>query len=249
VDTNSNPTFTGATVSTMTTTKSIACGNCKGTHGSVNEVKACCLGMDTTEVAAIEQAVAKQTTVPTGPVEFGYAASHPQYATAKQVAFLTSLCDERPTWAAKVGYNATTIKGLSKRGASGAIKDALNQPKETKTSHAPSTQAPAPKVPAGYYAVDSATGNNDTDFYKVDTPTEGRWAGRTFVKRVIGGKGDTPVRGAEGLAALARIEAAGVKAAAERYGREIGRCGKCNRTLTDEESRAAGFGPVCREGW
>jgi hypothetical protein len=37
-----------------------------------------------------------------------------------------------------------------------------------------------------------------------------------------------------------------VKEASLRYGREIGRCGICNRTLTDEVSRANGIGPVCQ---
>jgi hypothetical protein len=234
-------------VTTMTSTKSIACGNCQGTHASVAEVKACY-----TASGAFTEAPAPATTVPTGPVQTSLY-DHGAYPwTTKQRSFLQALIAERPTWAARenlADLPFDQFDGVTKRDASRYIKAALAQPKETKTSHAPSTQAPAPKVPQGYYAVDSATGNNDTDFYKVDTPTEGRWAGRTFVKRVIGGKGDTPVRGAEGLAALARIEAAGVKAAAERYGREIGRCGKCNRTLTDEESRAAGIGPVCREGW
>jgi hypothetical protein len=31
-----------------------------------------------------------------------------------------------------------------------------------------------------------------------------------------------------------------------RFGREIGRCYVCGRTLTDEHSRALGIGPVCR---
>jgi uncharacterized protein DUF6011 len=30
-----------------------------------------------------------------------------------------------------------------------------------------------------------------------------------------------------------------------RYGQELGECGHCGRTLTDEASRAAGIGPVC----
>jgi hypothetical protein len=34
-------------------------------------------------------------------------------------------------------------------------------------------------------------------------------------------------------------------AASARYGREIGQCGVCHRTLTNEASREAGIGPVC----
>jgi hypothetical protein len=37
--------------------------------------------------------------------------------------------------------------------------------------------------------------------------------------------------------------------AAERYGLEIGKCGICHRTLTNDISRARGIGPVCAERW
>lgn len=101
-------------------------------------------------------------------------------------------------------------------------------------------------VPAGHYATPSRTGNNDLDFWRVDRPTEGRWAGRTFVKRMIGGHPDTPVRGSEAHAALAAIADYGIERSATLYGTEIGRCYVCNRTLTDETSRALGIGPDCR---
>jgi hypothetical protein len=102
-----------------------------------------------------------------------------------------------------------------------------------------------PDVPAGRYAVASRTGNNDLDFYKVDRPTEGKWAGRTFVKRIIGGHDDTPVRGAEARQALQAIVNAGTFAAGALYGQTIGECGRCGRHLTDETSRAQGYGPEC----
>lgn len=35
------------------------------------------------------------------------------------------------------------------------------------------------------------------------------------------------------------------KAAMIRYGQELGECGHCGRTLTDEASRTAGIGPIC----
>lgn len=38
--------------------------------------------------------------------------------------------------------------------------------------------------------------------------------------------------------------------ASRTYGREIGDCGRCGRTLTNEVSRAAGIGPICAsKGW
>jgi hypothetical protein len=105
-----------------------------------------------------------------------------------------------------------------------------------------------PEVPEGYYAVPSRTGNNDLDFFSVDRPTEGRWNGYVFVKRVIGGHVDTPVRGSEARLALEAIIEFGVEEAGVLYGREIGRCYVCNRTLTDDLSRELGIGPVCRDG-
>lgn len=174
--------------------------------------------------------------------------AHTAGPTEKQVAFLTTLVNERTVDQHGITDVAALVAaGLSKRDCSGLIERLLAMPKAAKPVGTPATDSP--DVPEGYYAVDSATGNNDLDFYKVDCPQDGKWAGRVFVKRVIGGHPETPVRGTEAKAALGRIAAAGWQAAAERYGQEIGRCGKCNRTLTDEESRAHGIGPVCRQGW
>lgn len=101
-------------------------------------------------------------------------------------------------------------------------------------------QGPAPIVPAGWYCLPSSSGLR---FYRVDTPSEGRWAGRTFVTRVIGGDRDCSIRGDQARNVLAAIAAD--PDAGPRYGREIGYCCRCNRVLTDEASRAAGIGPIC----
>lgn len=103
-----------------------------------------------------------------------------------------------------------------------------------------------PEVPAGHYATQSATGNNDLDFWVVQKGNEGtRWEGYTFVKRVIGGHEDTPVRGAQARKALQAIVDAGIYESGALYGQSIGRCGRCNRHLTDEVSREQGYGPEC----
>lgn len=96
-----------------------------------------------------------------------------------------------------------------------------------------------PEVPAGRYAI---TGENgQTVFLKVSVSKNGR----TFVAIQAGSDYHTtawPVA----KALLAKIAEAGLDAAMIRYGRELGVCGRCGRELTDEESRAAGIGPVCR---
>jgi uncharacterized protein DUF6011 len=104
--------------------------------------------------------------------------------------------------------------------------------------------APQADVPAGHYAIDS-TGTNDLAFYRVDRPTEGAWAGRVFVKLIVGGHPDRNMPRSHVAGILARIAEDGPDAAGQRYGQEIGRCCRCNRTLTDEASRSAGIGPEC----
>lgn len=100
-------------------------------------------------------------------------------------------------------------------------------------------------VPAGRYAVEGAAGV--LRFYRVDRPTEGRWAGYVFVKMYLS---DTllPIKGKHQREEILRRIAEDPKEAMLRFGREIGQCGHCGRTLTNEESRAYGIGPVCREG-
>lgn len=103
-----------------------------------------------------------------------------------------------------------------------------------------------PDCPPGHYAINSLTGNNDLDFFKVDRPTEGQWAGRTFIKRIIGGRPDSPVHGKTAREAIEAILDVGPEDAGILYGTKLGRCMRCNRHLTDELSRALGIGPECR---
>jgi hypothetical protein len=132
------------------------------------------------------------------------------------------------------------IKKLQLRKAQRVADKAAAQPQV-----APTTRYP--DVPAGRYAVRSATGNNDLDFFRVTRPEEGPWAGRTFVKRVIGGHEDTPVRGAEARKALQAIVDAGITEAGILYGQEVGCCFKCHIHLTRSYSRAMGYGPDCAD--
>lgn len=112
----------------------------------------------------------------------------------------------------------------------------------------PSTQARTslPDVPEGRYAIES---DGVVKFYKVDRPTEGRWAGWTFVK-VQASDDFFPIKG-EARRPILEAIAVDVAGASKRYGHELGSCGVCGRTLTDESSREAGIGPVCaaKMGW
>lgn len=108
-----------------------------------------------------------------------------------------------------------------------------------------SPQVETPEVPAGTYAIEV---DGKLCFVRVEHG-KGRWAGRTFVKQQAGDD-LYPVRGSRANTMLALI-AEDPRAAMALYGHEIGRCGRCGRTLTDAESRELGIGPVCVEklGW
>ena len=58
-----------------------------------------------------------------------------------------------------------------------------------------------------------------------------------------------PVKAREARASVLATIAVDAKTAMLRNGRELGHCGHCGRTLTDEASRAAGIGPVCADKW
>lgn len=102
-------------------------------------------------------------------------------------------------------------------------------------------------VPAGHYAIKAPEDSGrDYDFYRVDKPETGQWAGRTFLKMVVGGKPDVKIKDRNRIAEVLAAIAVSPDEAAYRYGQEIGRCDKCNLQLTDQTSRMFSRGPDCR---
>lgn len=104
-------------------------------------------------------------------------------------------------------------------------------------------QAPpaALEVPAGRYAVGNDGG--ELRFYRVWRGTRNKSVVRVYV--LHGPDEDrVPGRLAE-LGVLSKIDAAGPREAAIRYGREIGECSSCGLRLTNALSRELGIGPVC----
>lgn len=98
-------------------------------------------------------------------------------------------------------------------------------------------------VDCGYYAVPSISGNNDLDFFVVHIKNSAK-----EVLRVIGGQPNTRMSFAETktvVGVLSSLTEDERHEAQALFGREIGRCGKCGRHLTDEASRARGLGSEC----
>lgn len=100
-----------------------------------------------------------------------------------------------------------------------------------------------PKVKAGRYLVDG-------QFVKVDTPTEGKWAGYVFVNELDeNGKKTGSIRDREIRKVILNKIAADPKGMAVAYGQRTGTCGVCARTLTKATSIEAGIGPICAGGF
>lgn len=224
----------------MTTmTIGITCGNCKGKHETVAQVRGCYAGQSASTPDAFETATVKHV---------AKAAPAGKPASDRQVGFIKTLLAERNVPTEQVAIvQGLLAGGLTTTLASTWITALLDTPKAEQATPAPAAQATA-KVPSGRYAID----HGDTvKFIKVDAPTEGRWAGYTFVK-VQASDNEFPIKNRTTRdEMLAAVLAQGVKEAMLRYGREIGSCGHCGRTLTNQESRDKGIGPVCegRMGW
>ena len=157
-------------------------------------------------------------------------------ATDRQMAFLRSLLTER-AWSTDAMPRMSRHGQVTKAEASAAISYLLECPREA----APAPAADAPEVADGRYALEL---DGKLRFFHVNTPTEGRWAGYTFVKEQAGGD-VYRVGSAERRRAIRAAIAADPEALA-RYGKTLGTCGRCGRELTDETSRELGLGPVCR---
>lgn len=103
-------------------------------------------------------------------------------------------------------------------------------------------QTDLPDVPAGRYALRT---DGVVKFYVLDRPTEGKWAGYTFLKAQASDD-KYPIRNLQAKREILTRIAEDVEAAQVLYGQELGRCYACGRTLTDETSRSLGIGPDCR---
>jgi len=104
------------------------------------------------------------------------------------------------------------------------------------------------QIPEGYYAVPREDGK--LAFYEVDKPTEGKWAGYTFIK-VQASEDFHRLPGIAAEIGVMRKIARDPQEAMLTYGKKIGRCGHCHKTLTKDSSRARGMGDTCAKnmGW
>lgn len=142
--------------------------------------------------------------------------------------------------------NAKYARVLSSSEASAEINHLKSLQGGARPMIQPKPKSPATtSAPVGRYAVDLPGGRGPT-LVEITKPTSGPWSGYTFVKTVPfleGGKAE-PVKGAAAIHVLNEVERS-PRACAAAYGRMTGRCGQCNRRLSDPSSVQLGIGPEC----
>jgi hypothetical protein len=122
--------------------------------------------------------------------------------------------------------------------ASAWITKMIDKVRELKAAAKAAPSAPAVEVADGRYAVEE---DGVLKFFKV---TNGKRAGFVFLDVQASDEWHS-IRNLARIRKVLAIIAQDAKAAMIRYGHELGQCGRCGRTLTDEASRAAGIGPIC----
>jgi hypothetical protein len=178
----------------------------------------------------------------------------PRSATEPQLRFITVLLDKMkhhnnevwrvadPWFRDKCQMNALTFDLASTTIT--RLKARLDEPSvapQVPVSFAPSmNKITAKELHPGRYAVIGEDGT--VDFYHLKESKKGN-----LYALLQTGDNETFVNWDVANAVFRKI-LADPKEAMIRYGREIGKCGHCGRTLTNEESRQAGIGPICRKG-
>lgn len=169
--------------------------------------------------------------------------------TARQLDYIKSLVQQKDTTGLTVEQLTflgrivvAPLDGYTFEAASRTITALVALPNRDGTPVVAPTTTRVPDVSAGRYALVADDGT--IKFYSVDKPTDGKWAGRTFVN-AMGSDTRYPIRNRDEKNRIMRMLAKAPEAAMRLYAMELGRCAYCGRELTDEVSREAGIGPDC----
>lgn len=162
-----------------------------------------------------------------------YSAEQRAKDVARDFGYLADVQDALAKWGKLTPAQAKGVLNCMRAEYARSARDA-----EKKAAPA---AAPQTTVPDGYYGV---TEDGVLKFFKVRTPDQGKWAGFTFLD-IQASDDFYPIKDRVRKAAILDQIAADTMGALQAYGHGIGRCGICNRTLTDPESIEMGIGPKC----
>jgi hypothetical protein len=119
-----------------------------------------------------------------------------------------------------------------------------NQPVQPTTPHptgVPMAEVDCDVEPGYFFIVDPTDGKEK--FFRVNKGKD-RWEGYTFLA-VQASDFFYPVKSPDHRKAVLAEIAKDPVTAMNEYGMRLGRCGVCNRILTDKDSRLQGIGPIC----
>ena len=166
----------------------------------------------------------------------------------KQLSYLTALVGERDLsqlredQQAWLDANSENFETLTVGQASRVIQTLVKLPKLPKptaiVSEAEST------VPEGYFFVVDPTDNTEKFFRVAYGKVGSRWEGKVFLS-VQASDYFYNVKDRSHREAVFQAILVDPVNAMNEYGIRLGRCGVCNRTLTDRDSRLRGIGPIC----
>lgn len=163
---------------------------------------------------------------------------------------LTPLTDEQRDWLENEFNKGEerAFKDIPKNRASDIIGTLKELPWKPKDQTPPAQKmGNLPTVADGYYAVHDSmnTTNQPLSFFRVKN---GRY--RLFLD-VFASDQRHPVYLLDHQKVVLEEIVKDPLGAAQAFGREMKRCGRCGRALTDETSRRIGIGPDCRQmdGW
>jgi len=165
----------------------------------------------------------------------------------KQVKFIDSLMQQHGTEGVPQDLLDDFMTAALTRTQASRLIDALKAAPKLQVTPAAApvpVSSPLAELPVSKYAVE------DTDGVLLFFEVVERRGGRKFLNRLIGSPGDwrrdfMPARDVAFWATL--ITTTGSTCCAQRYSAEFTRCAACEAPLSDEDSRAVGFGPVCRK--
>lgn len=164
--------------------------------------------------------------------------------TSGQVRFMESLIERLTKLDSETGRQAreftdkVTAKGGWTPGRGGNASEWIDRMISREMMLSRKASADVATVADGRYAVEE---DGVLRFFRVKN---GRKAGFVFLD-VQASDEWYSIRSRVRIKAVLDLIARDPKAAMIRYGHELGICGMCGRTLTDEASRAAGIGPIC----
>lgn len=179
-----------------------------------------------------------------------------------QVKYVLGLQDERQLPDGYVVKTEDNVKAMERDKVSGEINFLKMLPRKAGGDGINRQWS----MPEGRYALHwdepGARGWTGWHFYEVDKPTEGRWVGYTFVKRLIGAPSQyqkVDIKRSDRDEVLRAIDEDPKRAMVD-YGKQAKVCGRCASPLSNDDkphphdgltSIQRGIGPVCmfKDGW